>query len=78
MYSKESTNVVHAYQDFMRNGGVPEGRRRDLPPEQKVDAIININRTIRVKDTFSKQAIQIKIQQNSWELKLSSKDLKHL
>lgn len=53
MCSKEATNVVHAYQDFMRNEGIPEGLHRDLAPEQKVDAIIDINRTMRVRDTFS-------------------------
>ena len=53
MYSKEATNVVHAYQDLMRNEGVPERLHRDLAPEQKVDAIIDINRTMRVRDTFS-------------------------
>ena len=36
----------------MRNEGVPERLNRELVPEQKVDAIIDINRMMRVKDTF--------------------------
>ena len=53
MYSKEVTNAVHADQDFMRNEGVPEELHRDLAYEHKMDAIIDINRTMRVRDTFS-------------------------
>ena len=37
----------------MKNEGVSEGLYRDLAPEQKIDAIIDINRTMRVRDTFS-------------------------
>ena len=53
MYSKEKTHIVNAYKDFMRYEGIPEGLHRDLAPEQKVDDIIDINRTMRVRDTFS-------------------------
>ena len=53
MYSKEKKHVLNAYKDFMRYEGTPEGLHRDLAPEQKVDDIIDINRTMRVRDTFS-------------------------
>ena len=43
-----------AYQDFMRYEGVPEGLHRDGAPEKKVQKIMDINREIRVKDTWSK------------------------
>ena len=36
MYSKENTNIVHAYKDFMRNEGVPEGLHQDLEPEKNL------------------------------------------
>ena len=48
MYSKEKTHIVNAYKDFMQYEGIPEGLHRDLTPEQKVDDIIDINRTMRV------------------------------
>ena len=53
MYSKEKTRIVNAYKDFMRYEGIPEGLHIDLAPEQKVDEIIDINRTMGVRDTFS-------------------------
>ena len=37
----------------MRYEGVPETLYRDLAPEQKTDDIININRNMIVKDTWS-------------------------
>src|SRR5210317_962225 len=54
MKSKEAVHVVAAYQDFMRYKGVPEGLQRDGAPEEKVQKIIDINREMRVKDTWSK------------------------
>ena len=53
MHSKEKTHVLNAYKDFMCYEGIPEGIQRDLSFEQKVDDIIDINRTMRVRDTFS-------------------------
>ena len=53
MYSKEKIHVLNAYKDFMRYEEIPEKLHRDLAPEQKVDDIIDINRTMRVRDTFS-------------------------
>ena len=53
MPSKESVNIIKAYQDFMRYEGVPETLHRDLAPEQKTDDIVNINRNMIVKDTWS-------------------------
>ena len=32
MYSKENANMVHAYKDFIRNEGVPEGLHQKLAP----------------------------------------------
>src|SRR5210317_1835488 len=54
MKSKEVVHVVAAYQDFMRYEGVPEGLHRDAAPEEKVQKILDINREMRVKDTWSK------------------------
>ena len=53
MYSREKTHIVNAYKDFVQYEGISEGLHRDLAPEQKVDDIIDINRTMRVQDTFS-------------------------
>lgn len=53
MPSNKSGYVLKAYQDFMQYEGVLEGLHRDLAPEQKIDKIIQINRDIRVKDTWS-------------------------
>ena len=53
MPSKESVNIIKAYQDFMRYKGVPETLHTDLALEQKTDDIININRNMIVKDTWS-------------------------
>ena len=53
MPSNKSGNILKAYQDFMRYEGVPEGLHRDLAPEQKIDKIIQINRDMKVKDTWS-------------------------
>src|SRR5210317_958837 len=53
MKFKEEVHVVTAYQNFMRYEGVPEGLHRDGAPEQKVQKIMDINREMRVKDTWS-------------------------
>src|SRR5210317_236118 len=53
MKSKEAVHVVADYQDFMRYEGVPEGLHRDGSPEEKVQKIMEINREMRVKDTWS-------------------------
>lgn len=53
MPSNKNVNIIKAYQDFMRYEGVPACLHRDLAPEQKVDEIIDINRKMRVKDTWS-------------------------
>ena len=55
MPSKAHGYVLKAYQDFMRYEGVPEGLHRDLAPEEKVGKIIDINRGMMVKDTWSGQ-----------------------
>ena len=55
MISKAAGNILRAYQDFMRYEGVPECLHRDLAPEQQVQAIINLNRDMMVKDTFSER-----------------------
>ena len=52
MKSKEGNNIIVAYQDFMRYEGVPEGLHRDMAPEEKVDKIIDLNRNMKVRDTF--------------------------
>ena len=51
--SKESVNIVKVYQDFIWYEGVPETFHRDLAPEQKSERIIDINRRMIVKDTWS-------------------------
>src|SRR5210317_871188 len=53
MKSKEAVHVVAAYQDFMRYESVPEGIQRDGALEVKVQKIMDINREMRVKDTWS-------------------------
>ena len=53
MPSKASGHIYKAYQDFMRYEGVPECLHHDLAPEQKVDDIINLNRDIQVRDSYS-------------------------
>jgi len=53
MPSKASGHILKAYQDFMRYEGVPECLHRDLSNEQKVASIIDLNRDMRVKDTWS-------------------------
>ena len=55
MPSKASGYILKSYQDFMRYEGVPEGLHRDLAPEEKVDKIIDLNRQMMVKDTWSEQ-----------------------
>ena len=55
MPSKAHGYVLKAYQDFMRYEGVPEGLHRDLAPEEKVEKIIDLNRKMMVKDTWSEQ-----------------------
>ena len=53
MKSKEAIHIVAAYQDFMRCEGVPEALHRDAAPEQKVKKIMEINREMKVKDSWS-------------------------
>ena len=53
MPSKAHGHILQSYQDFMRYEGVPEGLHRDMAPEEKVDKIIDLNRDMRVKDTFA-------------------------
>ena len=55
MPSKACGYVLKAYQDFMRYEGVPEGLHRDLAPEEKVEKIIDLNRQMMVRDTWSEQ-----------------------
>ena len=55
MKSKEATNIVAAYQDFMRYEGIPQCLHRDGASEEKVQKIIDINREMKVKDTWSEQ-----------------------
>ena len=57
MPSKESIHIVKAYQDFMRYEGVPHSLHRDLAPEQKTDEILELNRKMIVKDTWSEAGI---------------------
>src|SRR5210317_2098979 len=54
MKFKDAIHVVAAYQDFMMYEGVPEGLHRDGSPKEKVQKIMDINRKMRVKDTWSK------------------------
>ena len=51
--SNKGGHVLKSYQDFMRFEGVPECLHRDLAPEQKIDKIIQINRDMRVRDSWS-------------------------
>ena len=53
MKSKEANNILAAYQDFMRYEGVPVELHRDAAPEEKIEKIIELNRKMRVKDTWS-------------------------
>ena len=53
MPSKAGGHVLSSYQDFMRYEGVPECLHRDLAPEQKSDKIIELNRKMMVKDSYS-------------------------
>ena len=53
MPSKASSNVVKAYQDFMRDEGVPECLHRDLAPEEKTSKITDINRDMMVRDSWA-------------------------
>ena len=53
MKSKEAIHIVAAYQDFMGCEGVPEALHRDAAPEQKVKKIMEINREMKVKDSWS-------------------------
>ena len=53
MKSRAGTNIIAAYQDFMRYEGVPAGLHRDGAPEEKIDEIIDINREMKVKDTWA-------------------------
>ena len=57
MPSKESIYILKAYQDFMRYEGVPQSLHQDLAPEQKTDEIIDLNRRMIVKDTWSEAGI---------------------
>src|SRR5210317_1951086 len=54
MKSKAAVHVVAAYQDIMRYVGILEGLHKDRTPEAKVQKIMDINREMRVKDTWSK------------------------
>ena len=53
MESKSGENVLKACQDFMRHEGVPQGLHRDLAQEEKTAKIIDLNRRMMVKDTWS-------------------------
>ena len=53
MESKSGENVLKAHQDFMRHEGVPQGLHRDLAQEEKTAKIIDLNRRMMVKDTWS-------------------------
>ena len=53
MPSKASTHIVKVYQDFMRYEGLPAGLHQDLASAEKVNKIIDINRDMIVKDTWS-------------------------
>ena len=53
MPDNKSGHVLKAYQDFMQYEGVSAGLHSDLAPEQKIDKKIQINRDMRVKDTWS-------------------------
>ena len=51
--SKESVNIIKAYQDFIHYEGVPETLHKNLSIEQKPEGIIDINKRMIVKDTWS-------------------------
>jgi hypothetical protein len=53
MKSKVHGNILRAYKDFMHYEGAPQSLHHDLSPEQKVDSIIDLNREMMVKDTWS-------------------------
>ena len=53
MTSKMGENVLKAHQDFMRCEGVPQCLHRDLAPEEKAAKLIELNRQMMVKDTWS-------------------------
>ena len=53
MPSKASGYMLKSYEDFMRYEGVPEGLHRDLAPKEKIDKIIDLNRQMMVKDSWS-------------------------
>ena len=53
MKSKEGTNIIAAYQDFMRYEGVPSGLHRDGAKEERLEKLIDINREMKVKDSWS-------------------------
>ena len=53
MSSNKSGYVFKVYQYFMQYEGALGNFHRDLAPEQKIEEIIQINRDMRVKDTWS-------------------------
>ena len=53
MPSKEQGHVVQAYKDFMREEGAPACLHRDCSHEQNVQEIVDLNRDMRVKDSYS-------------------------
>ena len=46
-------HILKAYQDFMRYEGIPETLHWDKAPEQKTRDIIDLNRKMRVADSWS-------------------------
>ena len=54
---QKSIYILKAYQDFMRYEGVPQLLHWDLAPEQKTDEILDLNRKMIVKDTWSEAGI---------------------
>ena len=53
MPSKAGMHILKAYQDFMRYEGIPETLHQDKAPEQKTRDIIDLNRKMRVADSWS-------------------------
>ena len=51
--SKETTHVISAYKAFMRYEGIPQGLHRDGASEEKAHSLIDLNREMMVKDTWS-------------------------
>ena len=51
--NKNGTSQLQAYQDFVHYEGVPTALHRDAAPEQKCQAITDLNREMQVKDTWS-------------------------